>query len=195
MLLNAARSQLLVVDLQTRLVPAVTEGERVLDHVEILIRSAGRLRIPITVTEQYPKGLGSTVASVMEALPQDALVLPKMTFSAAFDEAIVERITGLMAAGRDQVVVCGTEAHVCVLQSALGFLERGASVFVVGDAVSSRSPHNVAAACARLLHAGCYWVSTEMAVFEWMERAGTEDFKALSPLLKEPGGRPPRQTQ
>ena len=87
--------------------------------------------------------------------------------------------------GRDQLVVCGAEAHVCVLQSALEFRRMGVEVFVVADAVSSRSPHSVSAACARLLHAGCHWVTTEMVAFEWLERGGARTISArLSPLFK-----------
>jgi nicotinamidase-related amidase len=192
MLLHAARSQLLVVDLQERLVPAIHEADLVLRNVDLLLRGARRPGVPVTVTEQYPKGLGPTVPPVRDVLPPDAAILPKTTFSAAADPAAAERVSRLAGSGRDQLVVCGVEAHVCVLQSALGFRQAGAAVFVVADAVSSRSPHSVQAACARLLHAGCHWVTAEMVVFEWMERAGTEAFKALSPLLKEPATGSPR---
>ncbi len=184
MLLNANRSHLLVVDLQARLMPAINEGESVLRHVSILLAAARQLRVPITVTEQYPKGLGPTVAPVQEALPDDAVTLPKTSFSALREPAIAERLAALRGSGRDQVVVCGTEAHICVLQSALELRSDGLNVFVVADAVSSRSSHSVSAACARLLHAGCHWVTTEMAVFEWMEKAATDDFRALSSLFK-----------
>jgi nicotinamidase-related amidase len=184
MLLNANRSHLLVVDLQARLMPAINEGESVLRHVSILLAAAKQLRVPVTVTEQYPKGLGPTVAPVQEALPDDAVTLPKTSFSALREPAIAERLAALRGSGRDQVVVCGTEAHICVLQSALELRSDGLNVFVVADAVSSRSSHSVSAACARLLHAGCHWVTTEMAVFEWMEKAATDDFRALSSLFK-----------
>jgi nicotinamidase-related amidase len=184
MLLNANRSHLLVVDLQARLMPAINEGESVLRHVSILLAAARQLRVPVTVTEQYPKGLGPTVAPVQEALPDDAVTLPKTSFSALREPAITERLAALRGSGRDQVVVCGTEAHICVLQSALELRSDGLNVFVVADAVSSRSSHSVSAACARLLHAGCHWVTTEMAVFEWMEKAATDDFRALSSLFK-----------
>ncbi len=184
MLLSAQRSHLLVVDLQARLMPAIHEGDAALKNVAILLQAAARLGIPVTVTEQYPKGLGSTVDSVTEMLPPSALVLPKTTFSSARDLAIAGRVAELRGQGRDQLAICGAEAHICVLQSALGFKAMGLDVFVVADAVSSRSPHSVNTACARLLHAGCHWVTTEMAVFEWMERAATEDFRALSPLFK-----------
>lgn len=184
MLMNAARSHLLVVDIQARLMPAIHESEQVVRHATIVLQAAARLCVPVTVTEQYPKGLGPTVTSVSEALPADAAVLPKTTFSAADDPATMERVAAVRGSGRDQLVICGAEAHVCVLQSALGFRNAGFEVFVVADAVSSRAPSSVEAACARLLHAGCHWVTTEMVVFEWLGEAATDDFRALSPLLR-----------
>ncbi len=184
MLLSARRSHLLVVDIQARLMPAIHEGERVVRNTGILLQAAARLGIPVTVTEQYPKGLGATVEAVTGHLPQDTVVLPKITFSAAGDPAIASRLAELRGEGRDQVVICGAEAHVCVLQTALGIRANGEAVFVVGDAVSSRQPRDASAAHARLLHAGCDWVTTEMALFEWMERAGTDTFRALAALIK-----------
>lgn len=184
MLMSAHRTQLLVVDVQARLMPAIAEADAVLANAAILLKAASRLGVPVTVTEQYPKGLGTTVESVQAVLPPEAAVLPKTTFSAAEDSAIAERVALLRGEGRDQLVICGAEAHVCVLQTALAFKNAGLDVFVVADAVSSRSQHSVNAACARLLHAGCHWVTTEMAVFEWLERAATEDFRALAPLIK-----------
>lgn len=184
MLLSANRSHLFVVDVQARLMPAIHDGDATLRNIGILLQAASRLGVPVTVTEQYPKGLGPTVGSVAEALPAPTPVLPKTSFSAALDPAIAERVSRLRGEDRGQLVICGAEAHICVLQSALGFKETGLDVFVVADGVSSRSPHSVNAACARLLHAGCHWVTTEMVAFEWMERAATEDFRALSPLFK-----------
>ncbi|WP_134497586.1 hydrolase [Microvirga pakistanensis] len=184
MLLSAKRSHLLVVDVQARLMPAIHEGDSTLKTINLLLQAAARLGVPVTVTEQYPQGLGPTVPAVAEALPAATPALPKTSFSAASDPALAERIARLRGEGRDQLVICGVEAHICVLQSALGFKETGLDVFVVADAVSSRSPHSVSAACARLLHAGCHWVTAEMVAFEWMERAATDDFRALSRLFK-----------
>lgn len=184
MLIDAARSQLLVIDLQERLLPAVHEAGRVLARTRLLLRAAGALGVPVVVTEQYPRGLGPTVPGVQEALPAGAAVLEKIAFSAAAEEAVAGRVREGLAGGRDQLVIAGTEAHVCVLQTALGFLGRGFAVFVVEDAVSSRDPAGVAAAAARLRHAGCGWVTSEMAVFEWLGRAGTEAFRDLLPLIK-----------
>jgi len=184
MLLDAKHSHLVVVDLQERLMPAIHDGESVLRNARILLAAAARLGVPVTVTEQYPKGLGNTVQPVQVALPPEAVILAKTAFSAARDARIAERVTTLRSAGRDQLVVCGTEAHICVLQSALEFRRMGVEVFVAADAVSSRSPHSVEVACARLLHADCHWVTTEMVAFEWLGEAATDDFRALAPLFR-----------
>jgi nicotinamidase-related amidase len=184
MLLDAARSHLFIIDMQVRLMPAILDGEQVVRRTTVLLQAAERLGVPVTVTEQYPKGLGPTLPPIMDALPAGAAVLPKTAFSAARDPATMERAASLRAEGRDQIVLCGAEAHVCVLQTALGLKSAGMEIFVVGDAVSSRADHSVKAACARLLHAGCRWVTMEMVVFEWLERAATDEFRALSPLLR-----------
>ncbi len=184
MLLSARRSHLLAIDLQARLMPAIAGADQVVRNVGILLQCAQRLDVSVTVTEQYPKGLGPTLEPVTDLLPPHAITLPKTSFSAAGDQPIAERVASLRGEGRDQLVICGAEAHICVLQSALGFRSAGFEVFVVADAVSSRSNASVNAACARLLHAGCHWVTTEMVAFEWMERAATDDFRALSPLFK-----------
>lgn len=184
MLLDARRSVLLVVDLQERLLPAIHEAERVLHHARMLLAGAGRLGVPVVVTEQYPKGLGPTATAIREALPAGSRTVEKTAFSGAAEPAVSDALGALRQQGRDLLVVAGTEAHVCVLQTALGFAAMGHPVAVVADAVSSRSPHNVSAATARLLHAGCQWVTAEMVLFEWLERAGTDDFRALVPLIK-----------
>jgi len=184
MLLSAKRSHLLVVDVQAKLMPVIHEADSTLRNVSVLLQAASRLGVPVTVTEQYPKGLGPTVDSIAAALPSATPVLAKTSFSAAGDPATAERVAGLRGEGRGQLVICGVEAHICVLQSALGFKDTGLDVFVVADAVSSRSQHSVNAACARLLHAGCHWATTEMVAFEWMEKAATEEFRALSPLFR-----------
>jgi nicotinamidase-related amidase len=184
MLLDARRSVLLVVDIQERLLPAIHESEGVLRHTARLLAGAGRLGVPVLVTEQYPKGLGPTVAAIRETLPPGARVVEKIAFSGAAEPAVAEAVAALRAEGRDQLVIAGTEAHVCVLQTAIGFRAAGYAVAVVADAVSSRAPHSVSVATARLLHAGCEWVTTEMVLFEWLARAGTDEFRALAPLIK-----------
>ncbi|KAA2234689.1 isochorismatase family protein [Salinarimonas soli] len=184
MLLDARRSILVVVDIQERLLPVMQEPERVVRSTAMLLAGAGRLQVPVLVTEQYPRGIGHTVGPLREALPEGARVVEKLAFSGAREPAVAQAAEALRAGGRDQLVVAGIEAHVCVLQTALGFRALGYEVAVVADAVSSRAAHSLSAATARLLHAGCQWVTTEMVLFEWLERAGTEDFRALLPLIK-----------
>ena len=183
MLLDRARAQLLVVDVQERLMPAMYEGEIMQERCAILIQAARRLGIPVTVSEQYRKGLGPTVAE-LEGLKDDAPVFEKMHFSCADDPKIAAHIDGLARGGRSQLVICGIEAHVCVLQSALGFKAMGLPVAVVSDAVASRSLGSVALALARLSAAGVTVVNTEMALFEWLHQAGTPEFKELSKLIR-----------
>ena len=184
MLIDAQRSVLMVVDVQERLLPVMQDPERVVRSISMLLAGAARLSVPVIVTEQYSKGIGPTVVPLREALPTDALVLEKMAFSAAQETVVADAVERLRASGRDQLVVAGIEAHVCVLQTALGFRSRGCDIAVVADGVSSRAPHSVSAATARLLHAGCQWVTTEMVLFEWLGRAGTDDFRSLLPLIK-----------
>jgi len=171
------------VDVQERFMSVVHEAERMVERCAILMQSAQRLGIPMTLSEQYKKGLGATVPRLYD-LKGDSPVMEKSHFSCAADAAIGDRVKSLAADGRNQVVVCGIESHVCVMQSALGFMNLGFDVFVVADAVSSRHPESVALATNRLRDSGVSMVNTEMAVFEWLHIAGTDDFKALSKLIK-----------
>jgi nicotinamidase-related amidase len=183
MLLNKTRSQLLVVDVQDRLVPAMFEGERMVERSATLMQAAQRLGVPTLVSEQYKKGLGNTVAR-LDNVKGDAVVMEKMHFSCADDPAMSKHVTDLAATGRNQLVICGIETHVCVIQSALGFKQKGLDVYVVIDAVTSRAPESVAVASDRLRANGVEVVTTEMTLFEWLNIAGTPEFKELSKLIK-----------
>ncbi len=183
MLLDRARAQLLVVDVQERLLPAMHEGEAMVDRCAVLMQAAHRLGIPVLVSEQYRKGLGATVAR-LDNVKGDATVLEKMHFSCAADPAMAAHVEGLARSGRTQLVICGIEAHVCVTQSALGFKALGLPVTVVTDAVTSRRPDSVRTAFDRLSAAGVVLANTEMAVFEWLHQAGTAEFKDLAKLIK-----------
>ena len=184
MLIEAARSHLIVVDLQERLLPAITAAPQAIARSLVLIGAAEQLGVPISVTEQYPKGIGPSVDAIREALPVSATVHEKISFAASGDEAFSAHVDAMRESGRDQLVICGTEAHVCVLQTALGFRQRGYAVYVVADAVASRDSTSVVHARDRLLQAGCGWVNAEMVVFEWMERAGTDLFRSVVQLVK-----------
>lgn len=180
MLMKADRSCLVVVDIQERLLPAMAAPERVVANTAVLMKSAARLSIPMLVSEQYPRGLGHTVADLAALAPADGVV-EKLHFSCAEEPAIMPR---LEATGRRQAVVCGIEAHVCVLQTALGLAERGFEVAVIADACSSRDPANAELAFDRLRRNGVEVASTEMALFEWLNCAGTPEFKELTKLIK-----------
>lgn len=179
-LLSATDCQLLIIDIQDRLLPAVQAGEEVVRHSGMLLEAAGRLGIPALLTEQYSKGLGPTVAAI-KAIAKAAKVFEKLHFSACADPDIHDHIRSI---GRRQVVIAGIEAHVCVLQTALGLQADGHQVFVVADAISSRHAENAALARQRMAAAGVTLVSTEMCLFEWLGTASHAEFKTLSRLIK-----------
>lgn len=178
MLMRADRSTLLVIDIQERLCPALHEAEALVDNSAWLIRVARQLNVPVLVSEQYPKGLGPTVAA-LQPLLEGVTPVEKLRFSTAREAALLAQPGG----ERQQFVVCGAETHVCVLQTVLELLEAGRQVFVVEEAVTSRTPANKQLALARMRQAGAQIVSGEMVAFEWMERAGTETFKEISRTL------------
>lgn len=181
MLLDAAKSSLLVIDMQERLLPVMADKERVLAKAKILITAARELGLPVTLSEQYPKGLGHTVPELQS---NAAKVFEKLSFSCWRDETIRRHFIALHEAGRPQVVVVGIEAHVCALQSCVDMAQAGFAVYAVADAMSSRVDESAALAFRRMRHAGVEVVNTEMALFELLGRAGTAQFKTLSALIK-----------
>ncbi len=181
MLLDAAKSSLLIVDVQERLLPVMTDPDRVVSKSTILLSTARELGLPISISEQYPKGLGRTVPALTA---NDAAVFEKLTFSCWRDEKMKSHFIGLHEAGRPQVVVAGIEAHVCVLQTCIDLANAGFGVFAVADGMSSRTTTSADLAFARMREAGVHVVNTEMAVFELLGQAGTPMFKVLSGLIK-----------
>lgn len=182
-MLSAIHSQLLLVDVQEKLAPAVVDAEAITARCAFVLACARQLGVPFTVSEQYPKGLGPTVASLMEAVG-NAPRLPKVAFSALGDAALADRIGGLRGEGRGQLVLIGIEAHVCVLQTAFDARRAGYDVFVVADAASSRTVRDRDAGFARMAAGGISVVTAEMVMFEWLEKAGTADFKSLSQMIR-----------
>jgi nicotinamidase-related amidase len=179
-LLRRDRSCLLVVDVQERLAPAMSDPVPVLRNAGILLQAARRLDVPVVVSEQYPKGLGATLPELKALAPADS-ILGKVSFSCAGDAGLRRRFEEL---ARPQIVVCGMEAHVCVLQSAFGLKESGFAPFVVADAVASRVEASRDAALARMRTAGIDVVTTEMVVFEWLGCAATDEFREVSRLIR-----------
>ncbi|WP_135507583.1 hydrolase [Roseovarius aestuariivivens] len=179
MLIRANDSVLLVIDMQERLVPAMQAPARTISNTRKLLAGANAKNVPILMTEQYPKGLGHTVPELANA--EGAITLPKMHFSCMEDEDFAATFRKL---DRKQAVIAGMEAHICVTQTAASLMEEGIEVFVVSDATASRTLESEQACIARLSACGAGIVTTEMVIFEWLGRAGTEEFKAMLPLIK-----------
>lgn len=180
MLLNVDQSVLVVIDVQERLAPAMDGLSRLLRNTEILMRAAARLEVPMIVTEHYSKGLGHTVGVIAALAPPEAVV-EKITFSAAGSDEFSRRFAEL---GRREPVICGAEAHVCVLQTALDLQAQGFETRLVRDATTSRRAESAEAAHERAARNDVELVTTEMVVFEWMRRAGTPQFRDLIALIK-----------
>jgi nicotinamidase-related amidase len=168
--LSADSSVLLVVDLQERLMPAISGAQAVLENAGRLIQAAVRLDVGVTTTEQDPDKLGPTVEPVAALLPTPAVA--KSTFAAD------------LSFPTSTVVVCGCEAHVCVLQTVLALRASGHDVAVAADAVGSRSPDNRDAALARMRAHGVDVVTTEMVVFEWLGSSRNPAFREVQKLIK-----------
>jgi nicotinamidase-related amidase len=177
-LLARTEAVLVVVDVQER-INAVMADQGHLARIAVLVDACATLGIPVIATEQYPKGLGPTVPSVAAPLPEPPLV--KDTFSCVREPAVRAAIE---AAGRRQAVVAGIEAHVCVLQTALDLVAAGFQVHVPHDAVSSRRPADKAWALDRMAAAGVIVTTAESALFELLERCGTDEFRAVSRMIR-----------
>jgi len=189
MLIEREKSLLLIVDVQEKLAPAIFEGEAAIRNNVQLLTGARQLGIPSFISEQYVRGLGPSIAAIRnaatietEACPKvDAKFFEKTHFSCAAEPGVTEM---LRASGRQQILLTGMEAHVCVLQTGMGLIEAGFDVFLVADAAASRTLENRNAAIERLRTAGAGIVTTEMVLFEWLHQAGTEEFRAMLPLIK-----------
>lgn len=175
MLMNRDKSSLLVVDIQERLLPHMHDWQRLLDNAIWLVKVAQRLQIPVLASEQYPKGIGRTHPDLAALIPS-AAIAEKLHFSCAAARCL----DGLAGSERRQVVITGIESHVCVLQTALELRWQGKEVFVVADAVASREPANRELALARMRAHGVEIVAREMVAFEWLGRAGTDEFRGIS---------------
>ena len=180
MLLSADQSLLLIVDMQEKLAPAVLRAEAAIERAALLLQGAARLELPVLISEHYAKGIGHTVPALLSLAPEGA-AFDKIHFSALREPGVSDRIAAL---GRKQVVICGMEAHVCVLQSALSLLDAGYQVFLATDATSSRHAADRDAAFARFERAGGTLVTAEMVLFEWLERGDTPAFREVLKLIK-----------
>jgi nicotinamidase-related amidase len=176
-LLTADRSVLMMVDLQERLIPVIADGDQVVARAGRLACAATLMSVPVVATEQYPKGLGHTVAE-LSATPGQ--VLTKTVFSAV----AAPGFDTLLPAGREEIVMVGAEAHVCVLQTAIELRERGLRAVLVADAVGSRSAADRDVALERALGYGIEVVTSEMVLFEWARDSSHPRFREIQRLLR-----------
>jgi nicotinamidase-related amidase len=177
---------LLIVDVQERLAPAVLERERVVANAGRLVAAAKRLEVPVFMTEHCADKIGPVLPELRNRVPADA-ILRKVHFAATREPACAARFSAL---GRSLCVIAGMETHVCVLQSAISLKEAGYRPHVVSDAVSSRRTVDKETALARLRDNAIGLVTTEMVIFEWLERGDDEAFGDLLPIIKSEATKP-----
>ncbi len=174
--INNSEALLLIIDVQEKLVNML-DDTTVKDNSIKVAKACGILNIPTVITEQYPKGLGSTIEEIKNALP-NAEYIEKTTFSALKEEEVKKFLS------QKQIIIFGIETHICVLQTAMDLLNEGYEVFVLENACGSRNKENKQAALRRLIHAGVQIVTTEMVLFELLEGSKHPNFKEVQALIK-----------
>ena len=170
-----------VIDVQAKLLPAMNDPEAVLNRTQMLVKGMNELQVPMVVTEQYPQGLGNTVAELSELFAEGTPVLAKTSFSCFGDENFVNAVD---VEKRPVMIIAGIESHVCVAQTALDALNAGFKVFIASDAVSSRKKSDWEMALAMLRQAGCVVASAEAILFMLLKGAKHPSFKAISKLVR-----------
>jgi isochorismate hydrolase len=170
----------LVIDFQERLFPVMWEKEKLLKNCQILIQGLNELGLPLIVTQQYTKGLGETVEEIKSVLP-DFHFIEKREFSCCDEPSVDVKLAELQT---KNVVICGIESHVCVLQTAIDLKEAGYHPVVVMDCVSSRSPESIELAKERFRFEGIMMTSVESILFELTRSSAALEFKAISKLVK-----------
>lgn len=174
-------SVLLIIDVQEKLVPEIFKKKEVIENIKKLIEFCKALNIPIILTEQYPKGLGTTISEIKSTL-LNYEPIKKVSFSCFDSYEFWEKIKKL---NPSSLIITGIETHICVNQTALDALMENYKIFVISDAVSSRTKHNWEIGLQKMQSCGVNISSTEMLMYEILERASTSDFKKILPLLKE----------
>ena len=179
-LLDRNRVGLLVIDIQQKLLKVMAHQDQVVENTVKLIKGFKIFQRPIFITEQYPEGIGKTVTPIKKVLGE-VEIQQKLTFSCCGIEGLVHSFRSEKV---DQLVLCGIETHICVWQTAMDLLDQGFRVSVVKDAVSSRKDMDYETALSRMILHGIDVVTTEMVLFEILERAGIDEFKEVAKLIK-----------
>lgn len=178
-ILNKEEAVLMIIDIQERLIPVMKDREHVIKNTSNLISIANRLNIPLIVTEQYPKGLGNTVNEINSNLKGNPII-EKISFT-GFTEEVRD---ALIKTERNKIIITGMETHVCVFQTVRDLLSHGYHVFLVADAVCSRTRENYLNGLSLMSEMGAVVTNTETVFFDLMKKAGTPEFKTLSKLIK-----------
>jgi len=179
-ILTSKMTVLVVVDVQEKLLPYVADKENVTKNLQMLIKFAHIMDIPIVLTEHYPKGLGRTVPEIKEVL-KEYKPIEKVIFSCFGSDEFKTRLKEL---GAKTLMLTGIESHICVEQTALDAMNSGYEVHVISDAIASRTPRNLEIGIEKMRQFGAVISSTEMAMYEIMERADTKEFKEVLSLVK-----------
>ncbi len=180
-LLKADQSQVLLIDMQEKLFPAIRDNELLLKQTRFLLSSGVILGIPVKYTEHYPKGLGPTLPELTTCLPEGSPRFEKIHFS-CWEEPGFN--TFFHKEGRSQVILAGIESHICVFSTAMQLLNVGYDVVVASDAIGSRNPDHKNSAIENLLHAGAAVLPVESIVYQMLEKAGTPAFKQILSAIK-----------
>jgi nicotinamidase-related amidase len=169
----------IMIDIQEKFLPVIYDIQSVIENANRVVKSSSILNIPLIITEQYPKGLGPTIDEIQ--IEDNQSVIEKITFDCFGCDEFAYALDSL---NRKCLIIFGIEAHVCILQTCLRAVEKGYEVYVIADAVSSRTQNNRNIALERMRQSGVFVASTEMILFQLMDRAGTDEFKAISKLVK-----------
>lgn len=170
----------LIVDIQERLFPAMFEKETLMKNTLILIQGLIELKIPLVITQQYTKGLGETISEIESVIP-DFSFIEKRDFSCCDEPVVMDKLRELEA---KNIIICGIESHVCVLQTAVDLKEAGFNPIVVVDCISSRTKESIETAKDRFRHEGIMTTSYESVLFEITRSSAAPEFKAISKLVK-----------
>lgn len=170
-----------VIDYQEKLIPVMDKRAILIKNTEILIKGLKELHIPIIATQQYTKGLGESIREIKSILGEDVYYLDKITFSVAEDENILKEIKKRNV---KNIIICGIEAHICVLQSVIDLIEMGYHVILVVDCISSRKELDKQYGIERAKIEGAVLTTYEAILFELLRTAKNEKFKSISQLIK-----------
>jgi nicotinamidase-related amidase len=180
MLIKKEETLGLVIDIQDKLFPHIQENERIKNNSIKLIEGLKILNIPIIVTQQYTSGLGETIADIKARLDSFEPI-EKLSFSCYKEPKFTAK---LKESGKKNVIICGIETHICILQTALDMLSNGYTPVIIADCTSSRKVHDKLHALERMRQSGVVVSTYESVLFELLTVAGTDEFKAISKLVK-----------